>query len=676
MRRFSPLLLVLTVSQSFAAEPSEEVLVTGRLLPPVGSAAFSTVRLEAKDLRSAPQLDAALAQVPGLSLFRRNSSLSAHPTTQGVSLRSIAPSGAGRALVTLDGVPQNDPFGSWVIWSALPSEAIASAEIVRGAGAGPYGAGALTGIIALQEREGDGIVLDASAGTLGQTKLGGAAGSGAFFLTGSLQRSDGWIPVNAAQRGAADDKVTLKSESGAFRVQTDIGARTSATARIGAYSERRNTGLVGATAEASGWSGSFTLAHPPQEENMGWRLQAWARETDYSSVAVSVAAGRTSTTPSNDQYKTPALGWGFNAALRDSTPLVNWEIGIDSRFADGELHENLQFVSGNFVSNRVSGGKNFVGGAHAEAAIDRAPWLFTAGLRLDYWRSYGGHVVQRTRATGAVTLDQEYDAKDGVVPTARGGVRYEAGNGLFVRSAAYAGFRVPSLNELYRSFRVGNNITQANAELKPERLYGAELGGGDDEGALTWQATLFVNRLNDAISNVTIGQGPGNFPGVGFVPTGGLLIQRRNAGAIDAVGLEAEAHYALLPELTLDGAFDVVEAKVDGGTVVPALDGKRPSQAPAWTITGGITSNPIASLTVSANVRFEGARYADDQNNLRLAPATRVNANIAWAFAEGFSLYAAADNIFDDAIATTMGADGIVSYDAPRAFRIGLNFTR
>ena len=114
---------------------------------------------------------------------------------------------------------------------------------------------------------------------------------------------------------------------------------------------------------------------------------------------------------------------------------------------------------------------------------------------------------------------------------------------------------------------------------------------------------------------------------------------------------------------------------MDGGTAVPALDGKRPSQAPAWTITGGITSNPIASLTVSANVRFEGARYADDQNNLRLAPATRVNANIAWSFAEGFSLYAAADNIFDDAIATTMGADGIISYDAPRAFRVGLNFT-
>src|SRR5688500_12662315 len=145
---------VMSAGAAAAAEPPiESVTITARVPAPVGSEVFSGARLDAEDLRGVPQLDAALAQVPGLSLFRRNSSLSANPTTQGVSLRSIAPSGAGRALVTLDGVPQNDPFGFWVIWSALPSEALAGAEIVRGAGAGPYGAGALTGVISLSERE-------------------------------------------------------------------------------------------------------------------------------------------------------------------------------------------------------------------------------------------------------------------------------------------------------------------------------------------------------------------------------------------------------------------------------------------------------------------------------------------------------------------------------------------
>src|SRR5262249_43325239 len=123
------------------AEPQpEQVLITARPPDPVGARAFSTVQLGVPELRGVPELDLALRQVPGLSLFRRNSSLSANPSVQGVSLRSIAASAAGRALVTLDGVPQNDPFGGWVIWSSIPSEILQGVEVVRGAGAGPYGA--------------------------------------------------------------------------------------------------------------------------------------------------------------------------------------------------------------------------------------------------------------------------------------------------------------------------------------------------------------------------------------------------------------------------------------------------------------------------------------------------------------------------------------------------------
>jgi len=128
---------VLCAASSASADQIETVVVTASPPDPVGNGAFSVVKVTPAQLRAQPQLDAALKQVPGLSLFRRDSSVSANPTTQGVTLRSIAPSGAGRALVTLDGVPQNDPFGNWVIWSALPAEDLRGAEVVRGAGSGP-----------------------------------------------------------------------------------------------------------------------------------------------------------------------------------------------------------------------------------------------------------------------------------------------------------------------------------------------------------------------------------------------------------------------------------------------------------------------------------------------------------------------------------------------------------
>ena len=116
----------------------EIIIVHGpRLAPLGGEAVFSTVQLGPEQLRETPRLDDALKRAPGVSLFRRTGSGAANPTTQGLSLRAIAPSGAGRALVTLDGAPQNDPFGGWVIWSALPAEGLDGASIVRGAGSGP-----------------------------------------------------------------------------------------------------------------------------------------------------------------------------------------------------------------------------------------------------------------------------------------------------------------------------------------------------------------------------------------------------------------------------------------------------------------------------------------------------------------------------------------------------------
>jgi len=149
----------------------DEVVVTAARLPPAaGEAAFSVVRLDGLALDRLTRLDEALASVPAVSLFRRTTSLSANPTTQGISLRAIAPSGAGRTLVTLDGVPLNDPFGGWVLWSQLPTEALESLDIVRGAGAGPYGAGALTGVIQLRERERGGVV-DASIAERGGARL-------------------------------------------------------------------------------------------------------------------------------------------------------------------------------------------------------------------------------------------------------------------------------------------------------------------------------------------------------------------------------------------------------------------------------------------------------------------------------------------------------------------------
>lgn len=657
----------------------ETVVVTASPPDPVGNDAFSVTRLKSDDLRSYTELDAALEQVPGLSLFRRDTSLSANPTTQGVSLRSIAPSGAGRALVTLDGVPQNDPFGGWVIWSSLPPEDISAVEIVRGAGAGPYGAGALTGVIALDEARGDGLVAgDASLASLNGRRLAASGGATlgpiALFASASDEDSDGWIPVSPEQRGAADDNVTLHARNVSLRAEALPWADTLVSLRVSGYGENRDSGLVGAQSSADGVTASLTLAHPETSDTLGYRLQAWLRNSGFSNTSVSIAPGRTSTTPTNDQFSTPALGFGFNAALRGSSGDFDWEIGGDARFTQGESKEHFLRVAGHFTQRRVSGGRTLVGGAYIETATRLDGWLLTAGARADQWASTGGHLIQTALATGVVSVHQRTPSKSGIVPTARVGARRDLDDGFYVRSSAYAGFRAPTLNELFRPFRLGNNITEANPDLSPEKLYGAEIGAGQGTDVFGWDVTGFYNQLHGAITNVTIGHGPLVVPGLGMVPAGGLLIQRQNAGNIEAYGVESEAHWHVTDWLTVNLALDYVDAHVEGGVTAPQLTGKRPSQAPRFTLTSGLRATPLDRLTITAEMRHESTRFADDQNTLALEPATTVDARISYRLWDGLSAYIAGDNLFNERVATTESADLVTNFAAPRIIRGGLSW--
>jgi len=652
----------------------EVVVYAPRLAPLAGEAAFDSTSVSPQVLRLNPRLDEALTSVPGVSLFRRTSSLAANPTTQGLSLRAIAPSGAGRALVTLDGAPQNDPFGGWVIWSALPPESLAGATVVRG-GAGPYGAGALTGVAALQERgAGEGVqALDISAGERSSYRAAAALGAPGLLVTAAGESSAGYKPVRGAAAGAADQPLKLSTASYALRLQHAFGD-VEGSARLSVYGERRGAGLAGARSEASGASATFTLARP-RAAALGWRLQAWMRASDFANTSVAVAADRSATTPANDQYRTPAQGYGLNAALQGGHGPLAWEAGADARLARGVEFERFRFQGGDYTRIRKAGGETSVAGVYVQADWTAEPWLLTAGARVDAWRSARAVRRERDTATHALTLDAHPAGSDGVTPTARAGVRYSLTPELWLRAAAYAGFRPPTLNELHRPFRVGNDVTEANTALKPERLAGVEAGIGG-EAPIRWSATAFYNRLSDPITNVTVGAGPATFPTAGFIPAGGVLRQRRNAGAIAAWGVEGQANGDLGQAFGWRAAFAYAHARVDGGSAAPQLTGKRPAQAPALTATGGLDWRPLERLALSAELRYESLRYDDDLNSRRLKAGAQVDARAGWRVTEQTEIYLAAENLFDANLAVGQTADGVTSYAAPQTLRVGVSYRR
>ena len=128
----------------------EEVTVTPtRSAQRLGDTPASVTVLDSRQIEQSAAVvaDDVLRQVPTFSLFRRTSSVAAHPTAQGVSLRGIGPSGVSRTLVLIDDVPFNDPFGGWVYWTRVPLGAVDRIEMVDGSTSSLYGNYAMGGVI-------------------------------------------------------------------------------------------------------------------------------------------------------------------------------------------------------------------------------------------------------------------------------------------------------------------------------------------------------------------------------------------------------------------------------------------------------------------------------------------------------------------------------------------------
>jgi outer membrane cobalamin receptor len=161
-------------------------------------------------LAGALTLDDVLREVPGFSLFRRSGGLTANPTSQGVSLRGVGANGASRALVLLDGVPLNSPFGGWVYWNRLPRVSVEDVHVNNSATSDLYGSGALGGVINVNSRTSPATFLDfeASGGNevTGATSFSGGKQFGAWGLgfSGQALHTDGYVLVPADQRGPVD----------------------------------------------------------------------------------------------------------------------------------------------------------------------------------------------------------------------------------------------------------------------------------------------------------------------------------------------------------------------------------------------------------------------------------------------------------------------------------------
>ena len=655
--------------------PLAPVVVTpSRLEQRVGETPASVTVIGGDAVRDAPQttIDDILRQVPSFSLFRRSSSLVTHPTAQGVSLRGIGPSGASRALVLMDGMPINDPFGGWVQWNRLPLLGIEQIEVMRGGGSALWGSGGLGGVInviprRITERS---LAFDASVGSLDTTRFdlygSDVHGPLRFSVEGMKLDTGGYTLVKRSRRGSIDQPADAHSGVATGRLEFAPSPALTLFATAGYFGEERNNGTPLQHNDTDlGWLATGGVHRAA--DGSTWRLTLWTQVERFRSTFSAQALDRNSETLALDQ-RSPSTTAGGTATWHKTLGAHSVLAGVDTRWVTGETEEDV-FVLGTFSRSRTAGGEQLLAGAFVQDTWTIAPWLqITGAIRADWWRSYGGFRHEDVPPPG-IPPRQAFRTTDEVIASPKLAVLVHATPSTDVFASVYQGFRVPTLNELYRPFRVRNDVTVANERLKPERLTGGEAGVEQRWAMVDVRVTGFWNEVEDQILNVTLTT---NLPDC---PPGTTCRQRQNVERTRIRGVETEIEIRPAPRWRLFAGHIYMDAQVVEARAQRTLEGNRLAQVPEHVLTAGVQWEDPAWFAATLLVRRVSAQFEDDVNTLPMGAFTTVDVRIARQVAKWATLYVAAENLLDERYATARTSEGVVSLGAPRMLHGGVRLT-
>lgn len=647
---------------------SEQVTISAtRTTTRLGETAASVVILSTKDINATASLtlDDALRQVPGFQLFRRSGSRTANPTSQGVSLRGTGASGASRAVVLMDGVPLNDPFGGWITWGRVPRAAIERVEVLRGGASSLYGSNALGGVINIitQEPDAPTLTLEVSDGnqrTPNATLFAGAGkGKWRASLAGELLKTDGYIPVAKDERGRVDTLAGSRRAALDFKIERAFSQTLKVFVRVASFGEARTNGtpLQINRTHIRQWSAggdwlSTTLGN--------LTARAYGGTQVYDQNFSAIAADRNSETLTRLQ-RVPAQVTGLSLQWsRAFGTRQTFVAGLEGREVRGASDE-IVYTQGRPTSLVGAGGRERTYGLFVEDILRLTARLtLTGGVRVDRWMNYRALNATRALRPNAPTTATPFPDRNETAFSPQLSALYRVNEQISLNASAYRAFRQPTLNELYRAFRVGDVLTLANESLRAERLTGGEAGisVAPRNGQLNLRGTFFWTEINRPVANVTLNVAP-------------TLItrQRQNLGRTLSRGIEIEIEERLSPRWTLSGGYLFADAKVAEFPANTALEGLRLPQVARHQLTFQMRYDNPALFDFSLQARASGEQFDDDQNRFPLDSYLTLDAQISRRLSRRFELFVAAENLLDQSYA--IGRTPVTTLAPPLFARAG-----
>jgi len=648
---------------------AEQLTVTAtRTETRVGETAASVITLTPEELSTsaAVTLDDALRQVPDFQLFRRSGSLTANPTSQGVSLRGTGASGASRAVVLADGVPLNDPFGGWVYWGRVPRAAISRVEVLQGGASSLYGSDALGGVVSVITRSAEvpALSLELSASsqhTSDATLFAGAhKGKWGATLSGELLSTDGYIPVDERERGRVDTLAGSRHSALDFKLERKFREGLTAFVTASYYGEARTNGTPLQTNRTHlrqfGAGGDWQSA---RFGSFGARVYGGTQlyDQNFSSIALdrnSETLTRVQRVPA--QFVGLSLQWSRSLGARQT--LVAGFEGHEVRGISNELAYTL----GRPAAYLSAGGRERSAGLFVEDLIRvTSRLLVNGGARFDRWRNYDAQSSTQPVTSRGVSSSNVFPDRTETAISPQLSALYRISAHVSLAVSGYRAFRAPTLNELYRSFRVGNVLTLADENLRAEHLTGGEAGVNVNGfgNRLAARATLFWTEITSPVANVTLSTTPAL-----------ITRQRQNLGRTRSRGVEFEAEARVTRDLFVSGGYILSDAVVTRFPSNATLEGLRVPQVARNQFTFQTRYSNPKTLTAALQGRFTGVQFDDDQNLLPLDRAFTLDAFASRRLTRRLAFFIAAENLFNQRY--EIGRTPIITLGSPRVARAGL----
>jgi outer membrane receptor protein involved in Fe transport len=285
--------------------------------------------------------------------------------------------------------------------------------------------------------------------------------------------------------------------------------------------------------------------------------------------------------------------------------------------------------------------------------------VVTPGARFDRWRNY--RAQQTTRAlNGAVAVATVgFEERTETAFSPQLSAVFKVSEALSVNATFARAFRAPTLNELYRSFRVGNVVTLADERRRAERLTSGEAGllFNSTRRGTAARAGLFWMDVTRPVANVTLSVTPAL-----------ITRRRRNLGRTRSRGFEAEFEQRLGRGWTASAGYLFADARVERFPVDVTLEGRRLPQVARQQLSFQLRR--VGRTTFAVQGRAASAQFDDDQNFLRLGGYFALDAFLSRRLGRGVDIFAAAENLTGRRYA--VGRTPVLTIGPPAFARVGV----